>query len=120
PLLRYRTGDHAAMRYTSQEPVLMGLEGRPPVRFRTLRGEWINNIEVTHALRTIPVPRFALHQGRDGSLRLRLDGVQQYRHAITEALMALFGAGQSLTIEPFGAEEDKVVQYTTEIQEDQS
>ncbi len=34
PLLRYRTGDHAALRCDGPEPVLAGLEGRPPVRYR--------------------------------------------------------------------------------------
>lgn len=51
PLLRYRTGDYAALRFYNDEVILDGLQGRPPVRFRTPAGEWLNNIEITHALR---------------------------------------------------------------------
>jgi phenylacetate-CoA ligase len=72
PLLRYRTGDHAALSLASDVPVLMGLSGRLPVRFRTEDGEWINNIDVTHALDQVALPQFGLHQRADGSVILRL------------------------------------------------
>lgn len=118
PLLRYRTGDYAALRHTAREPVLVDLEGRPPVWFRTQGGKWINNIEVTHALKTFPIPRFALHQGGDGALRLRLDGMQAYQADIIAALKTLFGQGQSLRIEPFSDDKDKVIQYTSDLEKD--
>jgi phenylacetate-CoA ligase len=118
PLLRYRTGDYAALRHSAQGPVLMGLEGRPPVRFRTMHGEWINNIEVTHILRKFPIPRFALHQKRDGSLQLQMDGARQYQRSVGEAIIGLFGDGQPLKIETFGDNEGKVIQYTSEINGD--
>jgi phenylacetate-CoA ligase len=55
PLLRYRTGDYAALERVGADLVLSGLSGRPPVRYRTRSGEWINNIEITHALRQLPL-----------------------------------------------------------------
>src|SRR5262249_39647597 len=64
PLLRYRTGDCAAWDWRGTEVVLVGLEGRPPIRFRTMRGEWLNNIEVTHALQRFALAQFTLHQDR--------------------------------------------------------
>lgn len=115
PLLRYRTGDYAALRFSEMEPVLVGLEGRPPIRFRTMRGEWINNIEITHAFRRFALPRFALHQNADGDLRLRLGRKTPQEDEIREALLALFGSGQGLEIADFGEADDKVVQYTSDL-----
>ena len=115
PLLRYRTGDYASLNFHSGEPVLVALAGRPPVRFRTVRGEWINNIEVTHALRRFPVAQFALHQTADGALRLRLPESFRDDESVRETLLALFGAGQAVEIDhprDFGK---KVVQYTSEL-----
>jgi hypothetical protein len=49
-LLRYRTGDHAALDWVAGEPVLVGLDGREPVLFRAENGRWVNSIEFTHLL----------------------------------------------------------------------
>lgn len=113
PLLRYRTGDYASLSFFGDEPVLVGLEGRPPVLFRTLSGEMINNLEVTHALQRFALARFTLHQNRDGGLLLRIDGPASRGDAIRDALLGLFGPGQPLEMrehEPFTG---KVVQYTS-------
>ncbi|HEX9936976.1 MAG TPA: AMP-binding protein [Longimicrobium sp.] len=116
PLLRYRTGDHAALRLSpGREPVLAGLEGRPPVRFRTARGEWLNNIEVTHALRRFALAQFTLHQAADGSLRFRYHGPAAPADAVGDALRALFGAGQPVAVEEVDFDDGKVVQYTSEL-----
>ena len=117
PLLRYRTGDHAALRFNGTEPVLVGLEGRPPVRFRTMRSEWLNNIEVTHALQPFAIPQFTLHQESDGALRLRLTGAGHHEGQIRNALLELFGPGQRLTFESVPAFDGKVVQYTSDLAE---
>jgi len=119
PLLRYRTGDYAALRFSSSEPVLIGLEGRPPVMFRTMTGERINNIEVTHVLQSFALPQYTLHQDPAGGLRLLIAQSSQSTEPIREALIGLFGPGQRIefgTLEGLG---DKVVQYTSELDEDQ-
>ncbi len=115
PLLRYRTGDFAALSFEGLEPVLVGLEGRPPVRFRTHSGEWINNLEATHALGRFALAQWTLHQSADGSLRLQICGPQRDSSEITEALRALFGQSQTITIEPLDAPEGKLVQYTSDL-----
>jgi phenylacetate-CoA ligase len=115
PLLRYRTGDHAALRFDGSVPVLVGLEGRPPVRFRTVAGEWINNIEVTHALQRFAIPQFTVCQQADGALHVRLCGVSHERERIREALVDLFGAGQRVSVEDVEAFDGKVVQYTSRL-----
>ena len=113
PLVRYRTGDTAALGMARGEPVLIGLSGRRAVRFRTAHGGWINNIDVSHALERIPTAQFGLHQEADGSVTLRLPP-----HAMIhagDAGTALRGVLGDLRIAvaPIG-EDDKILQYTTD------
>jgi phenylacetate-CoA ligase len=117
PLLRYRTGDHAALKFHGGEPVLTGLEGRPPVRFRTMRGEWLNNIEITHGLQRFALAQFALHQAADGALRLRVAGASGQEELIHRTMLELFGAGQRVELEALAGTSEKVLQYTTELVE---
>lgn len=117
PLLRYRTGDYASLRFDGREPVLVDLEGRPPVEFRTMRGQMINNIEVTHALQRFAIAQFSLHQRSDGALQLRFAGARRDHEAIRQALVDLFGPDQPLDIEGVDAFGDKVVQYTSDLPE---
>jgi phenylacetate-CoA ligase len=115
PLMRYRTGDFAALELVSGEPVLVGLEGRAPVRFRTRGGEWLNNIEITHALRPFELRQFQLHQADDGSLGLRVLDLGGREAELATALLALFGAEQKLEIAELGAVQGKLLQYSSEL-----
>ena len=114
PLLRYRTGDHAALAFTPEAPVLCDLAGRDAVRFRLANGEWINNIDVTHAFAAIPLPQFGVHQRSDGSLVLRVprpaDGIADRARS---ALETLFG-GMAVDVEAI-SEPDKFLQYTSDL-----
>ena len=118
PLVRYRTGDHAYLRQVAGDVVLFGLDGRPPVRFRTESGVWINNIEVTHALKRHDLVQWALHQAADASLRLRLWGRTTDRDQAACALQSIFG-DLPLQVEegavPKPTENGKVVQYTSDL-----
>ncbi len=115
PLLRYRTGDHAALVHTPQGPVLKGLMGRAPVRFRTFDARWINNIDVTHALAPWPLTQYALHQHADGSLQLRVPAAAlDQGPALTGALTALLGP-LPVALAPLQAG-DKVLQYTSDLE----
>jgi phenylacetate-CoA ligase len=118
PLLRYRTGDYAALQFSEAEPVLIGLEGRPPVTFRTMNGERINNIEVTHALKNFALSQFSLHQDGHGRLRFRLAGPAQPLEPIRQALLSLFGPGQPVDLDVVESLGEKVVQYTSELKEE--
>jgi phenylacetate-CoA ligase len=115
PLLRYRTGDYASLSLDGPEPVLVGLEGRPPVRFRNTRGEWFNNIEVTHRMRQFAIPQFTLRQDRDSSVTMQLTGKFQNDQRIREALMELFGDGAKIDIQEVTSFDGKVVQYASEL-----
>lgn len=116
PLLRYRTGDHAALRLDGPEPVLLGLEGRPPVRYRTETGAWINNLEITHALGPLVLPQYTLHQDASGAVSLVYCGAESEREAIQSTLKKLFGEGQPLDIRRAETFEGKVVQYTSSLE----
>ena len=116
PLLRYRTGDHAALAMRAGEPVLLGLQGRQPVCFRCADGSWINNIDVTHALASLPLPQYGLHQRADGALVLRLaPGALAYASQASNALAALF-AGMPIAVELILAE-DKIHQYSSDLEQ---
>jgi phenylacetate-CoA ligase len=118
PLLRYRTGDFAAMSYAGSYPSLFEFEGRQPVLFINTQGQIINNIEVTYVLEPFPLSQFSLHQNQDRSLLLKMRGNLADEKKIEEALKNLFGANQVLTIEELLEDETqtgKVLQYTSGI-----
>lgn len=115
PLLRYRTGDHASLGIADGKGVLVGLEGRPPVRFRRTDGKWLNNIEVTHALKGFALAQWALHQEVDGALVLRVRGAEGREPELRRTLHELLGDGARLAVTPFAAGVDKVVQYTSDL-----
>ena len=112
PLLRYRTGDHAALDVAGAEPVLVGLAGRRPVRFRAGDGSWRNNVDVSHALAPHGAAQSALHQAVDGSFLLRASG--GHLGAMRGSLIALFGAGARIEVAKLAAD-DKVLQYTSDL-----
>lgn len=111
PLLRYRTGDRAALERRGADLVLVGLSGRPAVRFRAANGEWLNNIEITHALRGLPIAQFTLHQHAGGELTFEYQG-QADAARIRAALLGCFGAAQRLDLRAVEFD-GKRVQYTT-------
>lgn len=115
PLLRYRTGDHASLRSVAGDLVLDGLEGRPPVRFVTPSGAWLNNIELTHALAPLALSQFCVHQRADLGLELSLPrGAADATRAV-RALQALFGSTQRVQVRTIDDDADKVVQYTSDV-----
>ena len=114
PLVRYRTGDHAALAHGPHGPVLVGLAGRSPLRYRTAGGDWINNIDITHALKPLAIALFGVHQRHDGAIVLRLAAGAMAQADQARALLApFFGA---ITVEVLLAE-DKIIQYTSDLQE---
>lgn len=81
PLLRYRTGDHAAL----EGRLLIGLDGRAPVRYRAVGGAWINSIELTHVLSPLGLVAWQLHQHAEGRLSLTMHAVGAPEPAVAEA-----------------------------------
>lgn len=123
PLLRYRTGDYAAISFDGERPALIGFEGRRPVVFLDTQGRAINNIDVTQALEPFAVGQFSLHQNADGSMVFKARGGDFDGDKIEAALGALFGKDQRLSIAELREEETnagKVLQYTSDINFDEA
>ncbi len=115
PLLRYRTGDFAARQTIGNETVLVGLTGRPPVRFRCADGSWRNNNDMSHLVRDIPLAQFGLHQLMDGSMILRVQGSIDDAHMAGQRIGAHLG--QKIVLDSLPISGTKIVQYTTDIVE---
>ncbi|MBK6638585.1 MAG: AMP-binding protein [Rhodocyclaceae bacterium] len=114
PLLRYRSGDFASLTRTPEGPVLRDFSGRQPVRFRTLGGGCLNNIDVTHVLRPLALTQYGVHQHVDGSVRLRLTRADMaLARKATELLCTLF-EDQRITVDEI-ALDDKILQYSSDI-----
>jgi phenylacetate-CoA ligase len=114
PLLRYRTGDFASLSQSPAGPVLYNLSGRAPVRYLTESGDWINNIDITHALRPFAIAQFGFHQAQQGALTLWLAPSAMHLAAAARlALKPLFGA-QPIQVSAIDRE-DKIIQYTSDL-----
>lgn len=115
PLLRYRTGDFAALDPAEPRPALVGLEGRPPVRFVAADGRRVNSIDVTQALQRFALAQFTLHQHADGSLLLRVRGREPDVEGLRAALAPLLGVQRPLTVAPLSGAGGKLLQYTSDL-----
>lgn len=114
PLLRYRTGDYAKL---EKKPdgfwYLIDLEGRPPVKYQTASGEWLNNVDITHALNRFALPQFTLHQFKNGNIEMRIRGGFDTTE-LHAKLKQLFGDAVQIDIHTNQQFVDKVIQYTRE------
>lgn len=113
PLLRYRTGDFAALSFGPEGPVLVGLSGRRPVRFFAC-GAWINNIDITHVLRPLAISHFTFHQRVNGEVILGLAANSMSFAPVARAALAPLFGEQSVRIKKLGVD-DKTLQYTSEL-----
>lgn len=114
PLLRYRTGDYGALEMVGGDRVILDLIGRNPVRFRDAAGAWHNNIEVTHALKHLPIAQYALHQSADGRFALSLSPSSMHHAGPAQAaLVALLGPVHIAVASMPGTH--KAQQYTTDL-----
>ncbi|MCK6406681.1 MAG: capsule biosynthesis protein CapK [Rhodocyclaceae bacterium] len=117
PLVRYRSGDYASLKWTPEGPVIRRLSGRKPVRFFVSSGTWVNNIDVTHALSGLAISQYGLHQRRDHSLVLRLpNSAMMLANTASTRLAQLFPT-QKITIEEI-VTDGKVLQYTSDLPQD--
>jgi len=74
PLLRYRTGDFAALEVHDQERLLVNFHGREQIEYRTSSGLVIHSMEVTRLMRRHPVLRYEMKQRTGGGFELYYDG----------------------------------------------
>jgi phenylacetate-CoA ligase len=115
PLRRYRTGDYASLQIRDGLPVLIGLNGRPPVRFKSFDGRWVNNVDISQAMQPFALAQFTLHQAASGALEMRYTGVVA-ADAIRQILQQILGKWP-IQICSNTAFNDKIIQYTSDILE---
>ena len=114
PLLRYKTGDFGRLGSSSGVPVIYELEARRPIRFLTAKDEWINNVDITHAMAGLRASRYCLHQKADKGLVLKLP--EAALGEAEEARVILEGAMGTLPLSIRAIEtEDKALQYTSDL-----
>lgn len=115
PLLRYRTGDYARIRFEPCDcgdpmPRLYDLEGRRPVLFKKTNGQTVNPIDISKIIRRFPVVQHQFIQANDLSCILKIrpdhEGLRLYESEIRNHLTRLFGGELSLTIEFSGLAEN--------------
>ena len=119
PLLRYRTGDQAAIEYVDGQPMLANFSGRTPVHYYCMDGTIIRSIDVVVALFKVPLPVFRLHQHQDGSLvfHTRCDAATEWE--VSRILRELFAPSPPLTVEQLPhdvAWQGKSIEFTSEYQ----
>jgi phenylacetate-CoA ligase len=98
PLLRYRTGDFAALSWDGGHPVLIGLEGRQPVLYVTSRGRTVHSMEISRALRSLPLVQFRMNQDERGLFQLFYRGHVD-SDALRAAMSEVLGADEPLDID---------------------
>ncbi|WP_205420701.1 AMP-binding protein [Stenotrophomonas sp. G4] len=114
PLLRYRTGDRGALAMAGDTPMIVGLQGRRPVRYLTADQQWINNIDLTHALAALPLSRYVVHQHSDGRVALSLPPAELGYS--TEAIRCLRAVLRGQPVDVIALQrEDKVLQYSSDV-----
>jgi phenylacetate-CoA ligase len=114
PLIRYRTNDYARLVWRDRRPALADLEGRAPVLFRTPAGEARSGLDVTYALKHMPLAQYTLHQAADGLLTLRYSGAAARPDQLRAALLEVFGPDQALDVvetDLFATPGEKMAQY---------
>lgn len=96
PLVRYATGDTAALDATGL--YLRDFQGRPPVLYRDTAGRAFSSIDVATALADVQLPRMSLVQHADGSLTLTTSAPSGEIERAVCALRRIFGAEQLIRV----------------------
>lgn len=115
PLIRYRTGDIAALAMADDTPILVGFSGRRAIRYRTARGEWINNIDISHALTGLSAAQFGVHQDGTGALTLKLSADAMADAPLAVSALAGLMGDLPIAVDPIVGD-DKILQYSSDLE----
>ncbi|MEM7180653.1 MAG: phenylacetate--CoA ligase family protein [Spirochaetota bacterium] len=124
PLLRYRTGDFAALNLQpcscgELTPKLENLQGRKLVLFEGSKQTIVNPIDISKILRKYPITQHQFVQQKNGNCELSLrtlDGGTMDSEPLQQELGELFGASISITFkfqQDLGTEQ-KVIPFVKE------
>ena len=98
PLLRYRTGDHAAMDWISGHRVLSRFEGRQGIEYRASDGRVVHSMQLTQLMRRFPVQRYRMQPTDKDRYALHIRGSID-RIAFQKEIADLFGAAVQILYE---------------------
>ena len=97
PLIRYGTGDYAAIELNARgQAVLKHLHARPPVRFVAEDGRPFNSVDVATALSGSSLSIIGIEQRADGSVCLTHGGPADAVQEGLKKLGALFGSSRQI------------------------
>ena len=118
-LLRYRTGDYAAIQPGSDGVTLTNFAGRTPVLFVSSDGLRINSLDICKALRPFAFTQHKVHQSSDGTVLFDIwGGDKSDQLGGQQALIGILGADAAITVAVHAANAaagQKVVPYTSDI-----
>lgn len=119
PLLRYRTGDFAALRHNQGKFELFDLLGRSPAIYLNERGEFVNNVDIARAMCRFALAGYNLHQHSDRRLTFTGWGEEAGKDEIEKVLRESFGPSlpMSLEIKTPDLNEVMKVQFSSDIDE---
>ena len=103
---------------TEEQELINYLNEKTGKQFRTAKGEWLNNVDITHLLHPFALPQFSLHQHDDGRLTLKMpliENADEVRQLLNDKLDCPVEFQQ---IEDTSGEH-KMVQYSSDLNGDQ-
>ena len=112
PLLRYRTGDRAALVFEKGRPCLRSFQGRQAVRLENSSAQVVPTLDVVHALKALPLVGFSLTQASDRSVKIAYSGSVEAAE-VNGAVEPLFGS--KCTVEKSAGWEGKPHQFHSEL-----
>lgn len=99
PLIRYRTGDRAALVRRGGRRFLKGLEGRAPVVYLGSDGRRVPSIDIARALGALALSQYVLHQRADGSFLFKCPSPAEHRSALRALLEMKLGSKVRVSFE---------------------
>ena len=88
PLLRYRTGDYAALKWIDGKRVLVDLFGREPIEYISDSGRVVHSMEIVRLMREFAVRKYEL-KAVEGGYQLNLDGDLDRRQLVAKLKLLL-------------------------------
>ncbi len=119
PLIRYRTGDFAALRFAPKGPELVDFSGRAPTIFADDRGNFVNNVDIARAMCQFSLAGYRLKQRKDRQIEFIGWGADEEQLKVREMLAEMFGESlvDSVVINKPDLNEGKKVVFESEIEQ---
>ncbi len=119
PLIRYRTGDFAALRYGKGNPELVNFSGRSPVLFVDGHGNFVNNIDIARAMCRFALAGYQLHQKKNRQIEFVGWGINVESAEVRSVLNEIFACSlvNSVVIQNPDLNENKKIAFSSELEQ---